>query len=560
MILMVIGGFLETCSVSLIMPFMEAVMNPDKIMKKSYVQIVCEYLHIQTERDFLMILAIVLAAVYIVKNLYLLWEYRIQYRFVYRNRFIKQSELLATILSRPYEYFLNINSAEVIRLINNDLDQSFALLAVVLSLYTEMVVSVCIIGTIFVITPMVTLCIAVVMLILLVVISKFLKPVLQQAGEDNRMYGQAMDKWLLQSVHGIKEVKVMHRESYFKNQYDKNGNRYVDTFLQKNVLNLIPRFSIEAISMGTLFIMVAVLIYRGMELEALVPMLSAVAMAAIRLLPSVNRMSQAIGNIAFVEPMVDKVNESLRVLDQETEELKDATPDVNQTTGVIQELNSQIELRDITFKYPLADQEILTQANMVIHKGESIGVVGASGAGKTTSIDILLGLLHPQSGQILCDDQDIRTDMPGWLRQIGYIPQMIFMLDDTIRANVAFGVPESEVSDEQVWRALREASLEEYVHTLPDGLDTTIGERGMRLSGGQRQRIGIARALYLNPSILVFDEATSALDNQTEADIMESINHLRGQKTMIIIAHRLTTIEQCDHVYRVENQGIYKER
>ncbi len=201
---------------------------------------------------------------------------------------------------------------------------------------------------------------------------------------------------------------------------------------------------------------------------------------------------------------------------------------------------------------------MLDGASMEVKKGQSVGIVGTTGSGKTTSVDILLGLLVPQEGQVLVDGVDIRDDMAGWFEQIGYIPQEIFMLDDTIRANIAFG--EENVSDEDVWRALEEAALEDFVRILPDGLDTEIGERGMRLSGGQKQRIGIARALYHDPDVLFFDEATSALDNETETAIMESVNSLQGRKTMVIIAHRLTTIENCDVVYRVDGGKIVKER
>ena len=222
--------------------------------------------------------------------------------------------------------------------------------------------------------------------------------------------------------------------------------------------------------------------------------------------------------------------------------------------------NQSVELSDITYSYPNAEHPVLEHANMVIPVGKSVGIVGSSGSGKTTAIDILLGLLSPQEGHVLVDGVDIQQDYSGWLSHLGYIPQMIFMLDDTIRANVAFGIPKENVAEEQVWRALEEAQLKDFVESLPEGLDTTIGERGVRLSGGQRQRIGIARVLYTDPELLIFDEATSALDNETEAAIMESINALHGKKTLVIIAHRLTTIEECDMVYRVENGDIVRER
>jgi ABC-type multidrug transport system fused ATPase/permease subunit len=277
-------------------------------------------------------------------------------------------------------------------------------------------------------------------------------------------------------------------------------------------------------------------------------------MAAVRLMPSVNRMSSALNALSYLEPALDKMVEHLTVAEEweKNHGQEESSPSARQKIS----LNHKVELSDLTYSYPNAESPVLDHANMEITIGKSIGVVGASGAGKTTAIDILLGLLVPQQGQVLADGVDIQEDYEGWLDHIGYIPQMIFMLDDTIRANVAFGIPKEEVDEEQVWRALEEAQLKTFVQSLPDGLDTTIGERGVRLSGGQRQRIGIARALYKNPELLIFDEATSALDNETEAAIMESINALHGRKTLVIIAHRLTTIAECDIVYRVENGKI----
>ena len=259
--------------------------------------------------------------------------------------------------------------------------------------------------------------------------------------------------------------------------------------------------------------------------------------------------------VAYQEPALDKMIENLKAIDGWENGAGEQNHRVEKLT-----LNNKCELRNITFAYPNAEQSVLVHADLVIPVGKSVGIVGTSGSGKTTAVDILLGLLHQQEGQVLSDGKDIRDNYEKWLSMIGYIPQMIYMLDDTIRANVAFGISRKETNDEQVWKALDEAQLKEFVQSLPDGLDTEIGERGVRLSGGQRQRIGIARALYTDPQLLIFDEATSALDNETEAAIMESINALHGKKTMVIIAHRLTTIEGCDLVYRVENEKIMLEK
>lgn len=555
-VLMVIGGFLETCSVSLILPFMDAVMEPEQAMEKWYARLICRIFGLQIPRTYLMFLAIVLATLYVVKNVYLILEYNVQHRFVYGNMFALQERLLDTFIHRPYEDFLHLSSGDVIRIINNDTRDAFNLLTELLSLFTELVVSLMLAAAIFVITPVVTLCIAALLFATMLFIFVVLKPVLRRMAVSQQRNAAGMNKWLLQSIQGIKELKVMQKEQFFRESYNHYGKAYVRSLRWNRTLSTVPRFIIEGICMAAMFIVVAVLIGSGTELQSIIPMLTAVAMAAIRLLPSVNRISGALNKISYGEPMLDKVIENMRVLEKNP-----AQTNIREQRDLsVPKLQHTLDFEHITYHYPSSEEFVLSDASMSVRRGESVGIVGPSGAGKTTSVDIILGLLDPQGGRVLVDGVDVKNNLPAWLSQIGYIPQMIFMLDDSIRANVAFGVSEREVNDEQVWRALREAALEEFVRSLPEGLDTQIGERGVRLSGGQRQRIGIARALYQNPEVLIFDEATSALDSETESAIMESIHGLHGTKTMIIIAHRLTTIEACDHIFCVEHGKIKRER
>lgn len=563
-ILMVIGGFLETCSVSLILPFMNMVLTPEDMMKNHYIQAICKSLDIHSSRILLVIFAVVLAVIFILKNIYLLFETNIQYRFVYGNMFAMQQRLLNGFMHRRYEYFLNINSGEIVRIINNDTNNTFGLLFTILSFFTELIVSVMLVVTLFIIAPQIMFIIAVVLVFLLFCINRGIKPALRNAGLEVQSASTGMNQWLLQSIQGIKELKVMTKEEFFQKNYDIHGRKFVRALRVNNVLNSAPRFIIEAISMATMLLIVAALIYNGADLEWIVPIVSAAAMASIRLLPSVNRISSSLASIAYNEPMLDKLIENLKDFNSDDTISLGIEPlckRLDLSAGAPPVFRNILNFQEITYHYPHIEKAVLSEASMVIHKGESIGIVGASGAGKTMAVDIILGLLCPQKGNVLVDGIDIQENLNQWLAQIGYIPQSIFMLDDSVRANVAFGEMDDSLSDEMVWRALRDASLEEFVKSLPSGLDAQIGERGVRLSGGQRQRIGIARALYRNPEILIFDEATSALDNHTENVIMESIQKLQGQKkTMIIIAHRLTTIQGCDHVYRVEDGKIVKER
>lgn len=558
-VLMIIGGFMEMFSVSLILPFVEAVMSPEEVMKNHYVQMICEMFGIESHRTFLVFMALVMAALYVFKNIFLLVQMTVQHRFVYNNMFMTQQRLLKSYLLRPYEYFLEIKSGEVLRVIGSDTSNAFNVLTQILTLISEMIVSGALMITVFAIAPGMMLGMAALLLVTISLIQMAIRPFLAKAGKINQKAYAGMNQWLLQSIQGIKEVKLMQCEGYFEKSFEKEGRVYVRTTYQNQTLSLIPRFMIEAVAMCIFFIMVSVMIYRGMDLEKIIPIIAGVGMAAVRLLPSVNRISGSMAGITFWEPTVDKMIENLQeavVFDKE----QSSKASILKESGEVQELSGKIELSNITYQYPTGKEKILDGASMEIPKGMSIGIVGASGAGKTTAVDILLGLLKPEKGKILVNGTDIQIDLDGWHSEIGYIPQSIFMLDGSIRENVAFGILENEINDEMVWAALKEAALDEFVKTLPEGLYTQIGERGVRLSGGQRQRIGIARALYSDPSILFFDEATSSLDSDTEAAIMDSINHLHGTKTMVIIAHRLTTIEGCDMVYRVEGGQIKRER
>lgn len=562
-ILMLLGGVLETLSVALIYPFMNMIMSPDEMMQKWYVIKICDTFNIESYRVFLVLIAVVIAVIYILKNVYLLFEYNLQYHFVYGNMFIMQKRLLNVLIHRPYEYFLSINSGEIVRIVGGDTSSAFNILTTLLLLFTELTVALMLIITIFFSAPFVTVCIAVALSILMLLIANVIKPILRRAGRQTQITNAGMNKWLLQSIQGIKEIKVSSAEAFFQYNYDANGTLYVEAQRKSQILSVIPRFFLEALCMAVMFIVVAVMLYRGISFEAIVPMVSIVAMAAIRILPSVNRILNSITTIAYNEPMLDKLIENVSSMEEKKNKKTISKIQVyNQdiSTSIFPYMNQNIVLSSIKYTYPNSERLVLNGANMVINSGESVGIVGNTGAGKTTVVDLMLGLLEPQEGQILVDGVDIKTNLRAWLSQVGYIPQEIFMMDGTIRENVAFGVSRSNISDDEVWRSLEEAALADFVRTLPNGINTDIGERGVRLSGGQRQRVGIARALYTDPSVLVFDEATSALDNDTEAVIMESINDLHGRKTMIIIAHRLTTIEGCDHVFRVRSGEIFRER
>ncbi len=547
-------------SVSMMLPFVKVMMNPSKTMNNNIVTKICTILGIHSDKQFLVCMSITMALVYIAKNVFLLFELTVQNKFVYNNMFMTQQRLLRSYLSRPYEYYMDIKSGEVLRVIGADTTQAYGILAQIVYFLSELVVSTALLVIVFLIVPVITTIMAIVLVALTGLLMAVLKPLLNRAGHLRQSSNAEMNQWILQSIQGIKEIKVTRSDKFFERKFDKAGRDYVKSTYAQMTLNVIPRYMVEALAMSTFFIIIGIMIYSGVALEGLIPVISGVATACIRLLPSMNRISFAIGSVAFGEPAVDKMIENINELEYAFVNKSSNDMLDKRTVKEAIRFDNTISLDEISYKYPLGKSNVIEEATISLKKGQSIGFVGASGAGKTTAVDIILGLLKPQKGSILVDGIDIESNIDSWLQNIGYIPQSIFLLDGNIRENVAFGVSDEDINDEFVWKALEEASLDEFVRDLPEGLDTQIGERGIRLSGGQRQRIGIARSLYNNPQVLILDEATSALDNETEAVIMDSINKLHGRKTMIIIAHRLTTIETCDEVYKVENGKIIRIR
>ncbi len=559
--LMVIGGILEMLGVSMVLPLMTAVMDKN-FMEKSYVQTLCSIFRISTYYEVMMLLLGALIFIYIFKNAFLFLEYFLQYRFVCNNRFLVQRRLLEVYMYRPYEFYLNATTGEIMRIINTDTINAFNLLTTVLNFFTEVVVSAALITIIFILDPSMAALIGLVLGIIMVLMFKAVKPVLRRASQKFMKNTSLANKWLLQSLNGIKDVKVSHKEEYFIDEYAVYGRQAIDAEKINSVVTLLPRLLIEAVSVASVLAVIMGLLSMGQSLDKLMPQLTAFAFAAVRLLPSTTRISGAVNSAAFQEPMLDNLIKNLNAAkDFEQQKQKEQQDELRrqeeaEKRGEQLTYEKQFELSHIHFRYPNAETDVLDDADMVIPAGASVGIVGASGSGKTTAVDILLGLLKPQSGSVLTDGWDIRSDYSGWLSHLSYIPQTIYMLDDTIRANVAFGLRAEEIDDAKVWEAVKEAQLGPFIDSLPDGIETKIGERGVRLSGGQRQRIGIARALYTDPELVILDEATSALDNETEAAIMESINSLHGRKTLVIIAHRLSTIEECDKIFRVEDGKI----
>ena len=559
MVLILIGGLLETAGVSLILPLLSAILDEKSFAANEKVIYFMDLFGFQKIQGFIFFLLFALIFMYVFKAVYLLMLTYIQSRLVNRNRCRCTTNLLSQYLHRPYEYYLYAETSTILRTIYGDMDNIFNLLLQCMNLAAELVVSVCLgIFLLFLDFKMMLLVVGL-LLAVTIFVTKVVKPRLNTVGESAREAQADLYKWILQSVTGIKDVKVHNKEDYFTAKYRKSASEYADYQVKNNVLTNLPRLLIETVAIVGILLYVAISMAAGVEMASLLPLISAFALAAMRLLPSVNRVNTYMANIAYYESALNYIYENVDTDALSRQEELDAYRIANPNTKPIT-IKKEIALSHITFAYPNTDKKIFDNAYMTIPVGKSVGVVGASGAGKTTIVDVLLGLLEMQEGTITSDGTNIFDNYGAWLAHIGYIPQTIYMLDDSIRNNIAFGVKEEDIDDERVWEVLEQAQMKAFVEDLPDKLDSQIGERGVRISGGQRQRLGIARALYHDPELLIFDEATSALDNDTETAIMEAIDMLHGQKTMVIIAHRLRTIENCDIIYEVKDGKIVMQR
>lgn len=556
-VLILIGGLLETMGVSMLLPVVQAIMEPEKLMENELVGKIMDFLGIQTGRQLIILMMGSLIVLYVIKNAYLLFQTYVQNTFVTRNRNRMISRVMREFLNRPYEEYLGADIPTVFRLTDSDIPNAFQLILVLIQMVTEIVVagSLCIV--LVVVSPAMSLFILCIFLGMTLTITKVLKPRLNAIGHRNQMIQSRIAKWRIQSIYGLKDVKVLHREEFFVRNYYESGAIGADVARNYAVFNNLPRLLIETIFMVSMLLFIMIYMLRGGNISVLIPQLSAFAVAAIRVMPGTNRINTYLSEIAYSQPCLDYLYENLTAnMKMDVNGSVTGLVGKEQSTETRTRLQDKIVLDHITYAYPNTEKNIFTDAHMEVKKGQSVGIMGPSGSGKSTIVDILLGLLRVQSGTITCDGRNIFDNYADWLGKIGYIPQSIYLIDESIRDNIAFGIDADKIDDKRIWEVLEEAQLKEFVEELPEGLDTTIGDRGVRISGGQRQRLGIARALYHNPEILVFDEATSALDGDTEKAVMDAINSFHGRKTMVIIAHRLNTIAKCDVIYKVEDGKI----
>lgn len=559
--MMILSSILELLGVSAILPFVQAITNINSIMENKYVAWLCDVFNIDNSTSLILGLGITLIAIYLLKNTLLVYVAYVQNDFATKIQMQLSIRMLTSYMNRPYTFFTDTDSSEIIRGCSADVSSVYTIIVMLTDVVTQCL-TVTVIGFFLVCAdPFTALTTLALMMIIMLGILFIFKPTFKQCGKRAQELTAETTKALYQAVGGIKEILVMQRRKLFIDRYKAAGNESRVITRRYGTLNAMPDRIVEGICIsGIIGIICIRLTIRAGDMASFIPTLSAFALGAFKILPSIGKIASRMNAVIFSMPGLEKVYQNIGEIEQ-YEELNNSRNDEGCHESVQNAVGfeKEISISHVFWQYNNAPKPVLTDASMVIRKGESIGLIGSSGAGKTTLSDIILGLMKPLQGQVTLDGVDVYTIPKSWAQIVGYVPQFVYLINDTIRENIAFGLRETEIEDDKIWDSLERAQIADYVRQLPKGLDTLVGERGIKFSGGQRQRIAIARALYNRPEILVLDEATASLDNETESAVMDAIDTLQGQITLIIVAHRLTTIKNCDHIYEVKD-GVIIER
>ena len=551
-----LGSFLEVIGVGVIMPLVQAFMDPEELLKIKSVQMVMNVLGINKigSTQIVVIITFGVILIFLFKNMYFIFLSWIRIKFSCKVSRELSVRMMSGYMQRGYEFFLNNNTADLSRNISGDVAGVDTVIYQLLRALVDTLTIVMIVIVIMATDWVIAFAVVIMALVCLVIIYGYFRVQMSIAGRQFNKYNGITSKYLLQALHGIKEILVMHKQEYFIKHYEEANIEKQKGAIKQTVGAESPAYVIEGVCVsGRLAVVCVRLVLSKQSAVELVPTLSAFAVGAFRILPSLGRISSALNTAIYYMPSLEHVYENMREIENYEKMHGTYEKNLRQEKNAPYVFQDKIELKDISWHYKNSETDVIAHLNLTVYKGMSVAFVGQSGAGKTTLADIILGLLPPQQGEVLIDGKKISEfgDKLGHI--IGYVPQSVYLTDDTIRNNVAFGIERNEIDDKKVWKALEQAQLKEFVSGLEKGIDTFVGDRGIRFSGGQRQRVAIARALYENPDIIIFDEATAALDNETEAAVMESIRSLQGYKTTIIIAHRLTTIKDCDVIYEVKD-------
>lgn len=547
--LMLIGMILETLGIGLVVPALALMTQSDLASKYPDLVPILDKLGNPSHENLVVMGMLVLVVVYFIKTCFLAFLAWKQACFAFAVQADLSQNLFSGYLRQPYTFHLQRNSAELIRNVIGQVTDFTSVMQQGLILLTELLVLTGITILLLAVEP-----VGAILVVSVLGLAGWGGHILTRQkilawGEARQLHEGKRIQHLQQGLGGVKDVKLLGREDYFLTQYETHNIGSARVGERQVTFKALPRLGLELLAVTGLAALVLVMIWQGKPLMSLLPILGVFAAAAFRLLPSMNRVVMAIQGVRFYLPVIDTLNNELDLLKQRE----------SKSSNVNLSYKNMLSIDKVSFSYPASNDQIFHEIELSIPHNTSVGFIGESGAGKSTLVDIILGLLVPDSGSVKIDGVDVQSNIRSWQDQVGYVSQSIFLTDDTIRRNIAFGLSDDRIDDAAVSRSIRAAQLEDFVNDLPEGLETQVGERGIRLSGGQRQRIGIARALYHEPEVLVFDEATSSLDLETEHDFMEAVRALQGDKTIIIIAHRLSTVEHCDRLFRLEKGEIIDE-
>ncbi len=554
LILIFVGMLFEMLGVGLIFPILTLMTDANPLDKYPIFQPVAEFLGSPSQSQLVAWSMITLTVFYFIKVLFLIYLAWRKVLFSTSTRVYFSQKLFLGYLHQPYSFHLQRNSSDLVRNVISDVKSWNKGLLSIMDLVTDGFILIGIFSLLIWAEPLGAISITIFLAVTAILLHRVTRSRITRWGKESRHHGAKGMQHLLQGLGGVKELKLLGREKEFGSQYNIHNFAYAKIDRKQRVVSSLPRLWFELLVIIGLTGLVLSMLYQGKSPSELVPILGLFATAAFRMMPSMVRIITALQNLQFCSHAVDKLHDDFSMLVAE----KERGLESNETVSALSSWKC-LEVKNLSYKYPESSNLVLNKVNFSINRNESVGFIGGSGAGKSTLIDIILGLLPPSEGDVFLDEKNINTFLRAWQAQIGYVPQSIYLTDDTVRRNIAFGVENKDIDDLAVQKAVKSARLEDFINGLEEGLNTVVGEQGVRISGGQRQRIGIARALYHNPSVLVLDEATSALDMETEKYVMRSVNALHGEKTIITIAHRMSTVANCDRLYRLEQGKIVQE-
>lgn len=559
---MVLGAFFEALSIGVVIPFIAVLKEPELLSKSRHLQPLLSMLSISDPRELFFILGPILITLFAIKTGYLIQLYRWLFHYAMKKEVKLTRQLLTAYLSAPYTLHLQRNSAELIGVVTRSVEEfSSGFLVNLLTVLAELFVLVAVASLLMIVEPLATLGALVVLAVPSAVVYRLTQHRLAATGRTAEKSWTSMVQWAEQAIRSVKETMITGRRSFFVDQHSDHVQRFTNSLRSLSFLSALPRFIVDTLTVSSMVAIAVILLSGGKDLQSVLLLLGMFALGALRLIPSISRLSSSLAQVRYRYASTEVIYRELLALQH-----RPSDP----LAGSAEEHIAPIPFRHalviehLSYCYPVTPRTAIDDVSLEIPQGHWVAFIGPTGAGKTTLADLILGLLTSSSGKILVDGRDLHDNLAGWQRNIGYVPQTVHLIDDSVRRNVAFGVSNEEIDDDRVWGALHAAQVDHLVHALPGELDAIVGERGDRLSGGERQRLGIARALYGDPAVLVIDEATANLDPGTEAAIVETIGKLRGKKTIIVITHRPAFARHSDCIYmlaggRLRSSGKYSE-